>query len=81
MSDNVRHYADEKIDVSYDARRCIHRGASFDDPGAVADGGAPAEANEELSITAAANGPLLVQGTFTPRGAGRSEETGVEGRP
>ena len=24
MSDKVRHYADEEIDVSYDARRCIH---------------------------------------------------------
>lgn len=61
MSDNVRHYADAEIDVSFDARRCIH---------AVADGGAPAETNEELSITASANGPLLVQGAFTLRGAG-----------
>jgi uncharacterized Fe-S cluster protein YjdI len=24
MSDNVRHYADDRIDISYDARRCIH---------------------------------------------------------
>lgn len=24
MSDNVRHYADEQIDVSYDTQRCIH---------------------------------------------------------
>src|SRR5262245_66515923 len=24
MSDKVRHYADEEIDISYDARRCIH---------------------------------------------------------
>jgi uncharacterized Fe-S cluster protein YjdI/CDGSH-type Zn-finger protein len=24
MSDKVRHYADETIDVTYDARRCIH---------------------------------------------------------
>src|SRR5262245_32510384 len=24
MSDKVRHYADEEIDISYDAQRCIH---------------------------------------------------------
>jgi uncharacterized Fe-S cluster protein YjdI/CDGSH-type Zn-finger protein len=24
MSDKVRHYSDDKIDISYDARRCIH---------------------------------------------------------
>lgn len=24
MNDTVRHYADETIDISYDARRCIH---------------------------------------------------------
>ena len=24
MSDEIRHYADDKIDISYDARRCIH---------------------------------------------------------
>ena len=24
MSDNARHYADDTIDISYDARRCIH---------------------------------------------------------
>lgn len=47
-----------------------HRQASFEDPGAVADGGVPAETNEELSITASANGPLVVQGACTLRGAG-----------
>jgi CDGSH-type Zn-finger protein len=46
-----------------------HRQAAFDDPGAVADGGAPAETSGELSITASANGPLLVQDAFTLRGA------------
>ena len=24
MSDKVRHYADEEIDITYDSRRCIH---------------------------------------------------------
>src|SRR5262245_19904266 len=24
MNDTMRHYADDKIDISYDARRCIH---------------------------------------------------------
>jgi len=24
MSDTVRHYADEEIDITYDSRRCIH---------------------------------------------------------
>jgi CDGSH-type Zn-finger protein/uncharacterized Fe-S cluster protein YjdI len=46
-----------------------HRRARFDDPGAVADGGAPAETSDELTITATANGPLLVEGAFTLRAA------------
>jgi CDGSH-type Zn-finger protein/uncharacterized Fe-S cluster protein YjdI len=55
-----------------------HRDAGFDDPGAVADGGAPAETNGGLSLTASANGPLLAQGPFVLRGAvgdGRHEGT------
>ena len=46
-----------------------HRKASFTDPGAVADGGAPPETKEVLSITASTNGPLQVRGPFTLRGA------------
>jgi CDGSH-type Zn-finger protein len=46
-----------------------HRGARFDDPGAVADGGAPVETNNGLTITASANGPLLAQGAFILRAA------------
>jgi CDGSH-type Zn-finger protein/uncharacterized Fe-S cluster protein YjdI len=46
-----------------------HRDARFDDPGAVADGGAPAEINDGLTVTASANGPLLAQGAFNLRAA------------
>lgn len=48
-----------------------HRGAGFQDPGLVADGGvrAETETDDVLSITASANGPLLVEGAFVLRGA------------
>jgi CDGSH-type Zn-finger protein/uncharacterized Fe-S cluster protein YjdI len=46
-----------------------HRAAGFDDPGAVADGGAPVETNDGLTITASANGPLLLQGAFIVQAA------------
>jgi CDGSH-type Zn-finger protein/uncharacterized Fe-S cluster protein YjdI len=46
-----------------------HREASFDDPGAVPDGGAPCESGEGLTITSSTSGPLVVQGAFTLRGA------------
>jgi len=58
-----------------------HRDAGFDDPGAVTEGGAPAETNGGLSLTASANGPLLAQGPFVLRGAvgdGRYEGTDTE---
>lgn len=58
-----------------------HRNADFDDPGAVADDGAPAETGEVLSLTASANGPLLVQGAFTLRcadGRGQQQVTNAE---
>ncbi len=58
-----------------------HRNASFSDPGAVADGGAPPETNDGLSLTASANGPLLVQGAFIlcgARGQGRYRGTNAE---
>jgi CDGSH-type Zn-finger protein len=52
-----------------------HRAISFDDRGAVADGGTPAETNEEVSITASANGPLLVRGAFSLRAADEQAST------
>lgn len=46
-----------------------HRNAGFEDPGAVEPGGARAESNDGLAITASANGPLQVQGAFVLRSA------------
>jgi CDGSH-type Zn-finger protein/uncharacterized Fe-S cluster protein YjdI len=46
-----------------------HRAAAFADPGMVTDGGELAKAGESLSITVSKNGPLLVQGPVTLRGA------------
>src|SRR5262245_32309016 len=48
-----------------------HRGSGFKDSSVVADGvRAETETTDVLSITASANGPLLVQGPFELRGAG-----------
>jgi CDGSH-type Zn-finger protein/uncharacterized Fe-S cluster protein YjdI len=46
-----------------------HRASSFADPGAVESGGEPGATGEGLSITAIDDGPLLVKGSFTLRGA------------
>ena len=42
MNDTIRHYADDKIDISYDARRCIHAAECVRGLPAVFDTGAPA---------------------------------------
>jgi CDGSH-type Zn-finger protein/uncharacterized Fe-S cluster protein YjdI len=58
-----------------------HRGAGFEDPGVVAPGGARAETSNGLSITASANGPLLLEGAFVLRdanGQGQYEGTVAE---
>jgi CDGSH-type Zn-finger protein/uncharacterized Fe-S cluster protein YjdI len=49
-----------------------HRGSGFKDSGVVADGGvrAETETSDVLSITASANGPLLLEGPFVLQGAG-----------
>lgn len=47
-----------------------HRDAGFDDPGAVAEGGAPPATKDGLSLTASLDGPLLAEGAFILRGAG-----------
>jgi CDGSH-type Zn-finger protein/uncharacterized Fe-S cluster protein YjdI len=51
-----------------------HRGSGFRDSGVVTDGGVQAETETKttgvLSITASANGPLLVEGPFVLRGVG-----------
>ena len=46
-----------------------HRTTKFADPGTVANGGEPVESTDGLAITALANGPLRVQGSFTVQGA------------
>lgn len=46
-----------------------HRASGFDDLGQVDDGGAPSDVKGALSITATKNGPLLVEGALTLRGA------------
>jgi CDGSH-type Zn-finger protein/uncharacterized Fe-S cluster protein YjdI len=56
-----------------------HRAAGFADPGAVADGGAPAEAHGDLTITARQNGPLIVQGLCTIQGAGGQGDCHADG--
>jgi CDGSH-type Zn-finger protein/uncharacterized Fe-S cluster protein YjdI len=55
-----------------------HRGSGFRDSGVVADGGVrgETETNDVLSMTASANGPLLLEGPFVLRsadGVGRYE--------
>ncbi len=58
-----------------------HRAEGFDDLGMVSDGGAPAEANTRLKITATTNGPLLAEGTLmlrSSRGSGCYASSVVE---
>jgi CDGSH-type Zn-finger protein/uncharacterized Fe-S cluster protein YjdI len=104
MNDKIRHYADEKIDVSYDARRCIHAGecvrglnvvfdtarrpwilltaASSDEIAAVItkcptgalhytrrDGGAAETPSDPTTIAPRPNGPLYVRGCVQLRWA------------
>jgi CDGSH-type Zn-finger protein len=46
-----------------------HRGAGFDDPGAVANGGGPPATVNGLLLTASLNGPFVADGAFILRGA------------
>jgi CDGSH-type Zn-finger protein/uncharacterized Fe-S cluster protein YjdI len=58
-----------------------HRGSCFEDSGVVEDGGTTNETSGDLTVTATANGPLLLQGPFELRGTrerGRYQATRAE---